>query len=46
MKSLEDVVRKYLKLAGDQTEDARKASEAVVGHVDVDDLDNLTTPER
>ncbi|XP_063963477.1 eukaryotic translation initiation factor 3 subunit A-like [Lytechinus pictus] len=44
VKSLEDVVRKYLKLAEVKTEEARKASEAVVG-VDVDDLDNLTTPE-
>ena len=44
MRSLEDVVRQYLRLAESKTEEARKASEQSV--LDVDDLDNLSTPEE
>ncbi|XP_038070964.1 eukaryotic translation initiation factor 3 subunit A-like [Patiria miniata] len=43
VKSLEDVVRGYLRLAEEKTEEARKASEQTV--LDVDDLDNVVTPE-
>ncbi|KAJ8025425.1 Eukaryotic translation initiation factor 3 subunit A [Holothuria leucospilota] len=43
VKSLEDVVRKYLQLAEEKTEAARKESEQTV--VDIDDLDNVNTPE-
>lgn len=51
MKSLEDVVRGYLKLAEEKTEEARLESQTKAGDVssmgeDVDDLDNLQTPER
>ena len=44
VKSLEDVVRGYLRLAEEKTEEARKASEQTV--LDIDDLDNVATPER
>ena len=44
IKSLEDVVRKYLSLAEQKTEEARQASHQAV--VDVDDLDVLQTPEK
>ena len=44
IKSLEDVVRKYLALAEEQTEKSRLESHQAV--VDVDDLDVLTTPEK
>ena len=43
IKSLEDVVRKYLKLAESKTEAARQESHQVV--VDCDDLDVIQTPE-
>ena len=43
-KSLEDVVRKYLKLAEDKTDAARQQSHQAV--VDVDDLDVIQSPER
>ncbi|XP_045606650.1 eukaryotic translation initiation factor 3 subunit A [Procambarus clarkii] len=42
--SLETVVRHYLTLADERTEAARKESHQAV--VDVDDLDNLATPEE
>jgi len=42
--SLESVVRHYLQLAEERTEAARKESHQAV--VDIDDLDNLTTPEE
>ena len=44
IKSLEDVIRKYLSLAEEKTEAARKESHQSV--VDVDDLDVLQTPEK
>lgn len=44
IKSLEDVVRGYLKLAEEKTEEARQQSQQAV--VDIDDLDQVTTPER
>lgn len=44
IKSLEDVVRKYLALAEEKTETARKESHQAV--VDVDDLDVIQTPEK
>jgi len=43
IKSLEDVVRGYLALAEEKTEAAREESQQAV--VDIDDLDNLQTPE-
>ncbi|XP_071827297.1 eukaryotic translation initiation factor 3 subunit A-like [Apostichopus japonicus] len=43
VKSLEDVVRKYLQLAEAKTESARKESAQTVD--DIDDLDNVNTPE-
>uniref|UniRef100_T1IIY3 Eukaryotic translation initiation factor 3 subunit A n=1 Tax=Strigamia maritima TaxID=126957 RepID=T1IIY3_STRMM len=43
IKSLEDVVRGYLQLAEDKTELARDESQQAV--IDIDDLDNLLTPE-
>ena len=43
MASLETVVRKYLKLAEEKTEAARLKSHASVE--EIDDLDNLATPE-
>ncbi|KAJ8317082.1 hypothetical protein KUTeg_004986 [Tegillarca granosa] len=43
IKSLEDVVRKYILLAEKKTEEARKASHQAV--VDVDDLEMPDTPE-
>lgn len=42
--SLETVVRHYLSLADERTEAARKESHQAV--VDIDDLDNLATPEE
>lgn len=44
IKSLEDVVRKYISLAESKTEAARAESHQAV--VDIDDLDNPDTPER
>ncbi|CAM1317879.1 EIF3A (predicted), partial [Pycnogonum litorale] len=44
IKSLEDVVRGYLKLAEDKTDEARQQSQQAV--VDIDDLDQITTPEN
>ena len=44
IKSLEDVVRKYIQMAEDKTEAARVESHQVV--IDVDDLDVPDTPER
>ena len=44
IKSLEDVVGKYLALAEKKTEAARAASHQAV--VDVDDLDVIQSPER
>ena len=43
IKSLEDVVRKYLALAEQKTEEAQAESKQSV--VDIDDLDVLQTPE-
>ncbi|XP_054723932.1 eukaryotic translation initiation factor 3 subunit A-like [Uloborus diversus] len=43
IKSLEDVVRGYLKLAEEKTEAAREESKQSV--VDIDDLDQVQTPE-
>ncbi|RXG58416.1 Eukaryotic translation initiation factor 3 subunit A [Armadillidium vulgare] len=42
--SLETVVKFYLELADEKTESARKESHQAV--VDIDDLDNLATPEE
>ena len=44
IKSLEDVIRKYLQLAESQTEAAREESHQAV--IDVDDLDVIATPEK
>lgn len=44
IKSLEDVVRRYLALAEEKTEKSRLESHQAV--VDVEDLDVLTTPEN
>ena len=44
IKSLEDVVRKYIGLAEQKTEQARTESHQVV--IDVDDLEMPDTPER
>lgn len=44
IKSLEDVVRAYLKLAEDKTETAKEESQQMV--LDIEDLDNIQTPER
>ena len=44
IKSLEDVVRRYLALAEEKTEKSRLESHQAV--IDVDDLDVLTTPEK
>lgn len=41
--SLENVIRGYLKMAEKRTEEAQKKSSDAV--LDIDDLDNLTTPE-
>lgn len=41
--SLENVIRGYLRSAEERTEAAREQSQQAV--VDIDDLDNLTTPE-
>jgi translation initiation factor 3 subunit A len=47
IKSLEDVVRKYLALAEEKTEAARKEShQAVADIAHIDDLDVIQTPER
>uniref|UniRef100_A0A8C6UVZ6 Eukaryotic translation initiation factor 3 subunit A n=1 Tax=Neogobius melanostomus TaxID=47308 RepID=A0A8C6UVZ6_9GOBI len=43
IKSLEDVVRAYLKLAEDKTETAKGESQQMV--LDIEDLDNIQTPE-
>ncbi|XP_071946958.1 eukaryotic translation initiation factor 3 subunit A-like isoform X2 [Antedon mediterranea] len=50
VKSLEDVVKQYLDMAEEKTEEARKESEEEAKKVHgeimvVDDLDNITTPE-
>ncbi|GFV99046.1 eukaryotic translation initiation factor 3 subunit A [Trichonephila clavipes] len=44
IKSLEDVVRRYLALADEKTEAAREESHQAV--VDIDDLDQVQTPEN
>lgn len=44
IKSLEDVVRKYISLAESKTEAARQESHQIV--LDIDDLDQPDTPER
>ncbi len=44
IKSLEDVVRKYLSMADQKTEEAKKESHQTV--VDIDDLDVIQTPEK
>ncbi|KAM9808732.1 eukaryotic translation initiation factor 3 subunit A [Syngnathus typhle] len=44
IKSLEDVVRAYLKLAEDKTETAKEESQQMV--LDIEDLDNIQTPEN
>ncbi|GFU02002.1 eukaryotic translation initiation factor 3 subunit A [Nephila pilipes] len=44
IKSLEDVVRRYLALAEEKTEAAREESQQAV--VDIDDLDQVQTPEN
>ena len=44
IKSLEDVVRKYLALAAEKTDAARQRSHKKV--VDIDDLDVIQTPEK
>ena len=41
--SLEKVIRFYLRIAEEKTDNARKVSQQAV--VDIDDLDNLATPE-
>lgn len=41
--SLENVIRGYLRMAEDKTNAARKQSQQAV--IDIDDLDNLATPE-
>lgn len=41
--SLENVIRGYLRMAEEKTENAREQSAQAV--VDIDDLDNLATPE-
>uniref|UniRef100_A0A286XC28 Eukaryotic translation initiation factor 3 subunit A n=1 Tax=Cavia porcellus TaxID=10141 RepID=A0A286XC28_CAVPO len=43
IKSLEDVVRSYLKLAEEKTEAAKEESQQMV--LDIEDLDNIQTPE-
>lgn len=43
-KSLEDVVRRYLSLAEEKTEQAWKESHQLV--VDIDDLDVIQSPEE
>ncbi|OCT69750.1 hypothetical protein XELAEV_18036674mg [Xenopus laevis] len=43
IKSLEDVVRAYLKLAEERTESAKESSQQMV--LDIEDLDNIQTPE-
>lgn len=43
MGSLENVIRGYLKSAEEKTEAAREHSHQAV--LDIDDLDNLATPE-
>ena len=45
IKSFEDVVRKYLELAESKAEIAKEAAQAAT-IADVDDLDNLATPEN
>uniref|UniRef100_A0A3Q2XU18 Eukaryotic translation initiation factor 3 subunit A n=1 Tax=Hippocampus comes TaxID=109280 RepID=A0A3Q2XU18_HIPCM len=44
IKSLEDVVRAYLKLAEDKTETAKEESQQMV--LDIEDLDSIQTPEN
>ena len=44
MKSLEDVIRKYLSMASEKTEEARNKSHQVV--INVDDLDVIQSPEE
>lgn len=41
--SLENVIRGYLRMAEEKTESAREQSQQAV--IDIDDLDNLATPE-
>ena len=44
MKSLEDVIRKYLSMATEKTEKAHAESHSVT--LDVDDLDVIQSPEE
>ena len=44
IRSLEDVVRKYLSMAEERTEEARLQSHEAVIHVE--DLDVIMSPER
>lgn len=46
IKAFEDVVRKYLELAEEKAEAAREEAQAASTVLDVDDLDNLQTPEN
>lgn len=43
--SLENVIRFYLKTAEDRTESARNQSQQAIIDIEIDDLDNLATPE-
>lgn len=43
MGSLENVIRGYLRMAEEKTENAKAQSVQAV--IDIDDLDNLATPE-
>lgn len=43
--SLENVIRAYLRMAEEQTENAQAKSSAAVAVLELDDLDNIATPE-
>lgn len=43
--SLENVIRFYLRSAEERTENARNQSQQAVTDIEIDDLDNLATPE-
>lgn len=43
--SLENVIRGYLKMAEERTEAAQQQSSKAVSVLDIDDLDNIATPE-
>lgn len=45
MNSLENVIRFYLRSAEERTENARNQSQQAVTDIEIDDLDNLATPE-